>query len=382
VVQAVGFRPRIYSIMQHAHICWIALVLFCGSVTQVGRANDKLRDALVAELNAMECPGALVGVLVGKEPPQVFCVGVADVKTKAPMQRDFHMRIASVTKPILGTAVLLLADEGKLSVDDPMSKYVSDVPGGETITLRQLANNTSGLFNSIENKEFQAAIVTDPKRPWPAKDILAAAFAKPSYHEPGKAWRYSNTNAVLLGEVIDKVAGTPHAKFINERVLKPLGLAQTGFVPDATVPPPAPSSYRNGYEHKWLGYGQTFYDVTEYSAAWSGAAGNMYSTVDDLLKAAKPIATGALLSEKSRGELHSWVKSTRAELEYGFCIGTSHGWQGHYGDVPGYSSFMGYFPAKDISLVTLTNLSNNKDGTSPAERMRDVVIKYLDLNTK
>ncbi len=115
--------------MQHTHLCWIALALFCGSATQVGRADDKLRDELIAELSAMECPGALVGFSVGKEPPQVFCVGVADVKTKAPMERDFHMRIASVTKPILGTAVLLLATKESCRSTTPISKYVSDVPG-------------------------------------------------------------------------------------------------------------------------------------------------------------------------------------------------------------------------------------------------------------
>ncbi len=325
----------------------------------------------------MECPGALIGIAIGDKKPTVYTLGVADVDTKKPMERDFHMRIASVSKPFLGTAILLLADEGKLSLDDPVAKYVDGVPAGDKITIRQLANNTSGLFNSIENKDFQAAIVGDPKHQFTNAEILQYAFAKPSYGPPGEKFRYSNTNAVVLSQVIEKITGKPSAEFIHERVIKPLGLHHTDYLTEAAVPPPAPSSYRNGYENKWLGYGKTFYNVTAYSSSWSGAAGNMYSTVDDLLKAAKPLATGKLLSEKSRKELTNWLPTNYMNIQYGFCLGELGGWIGHSGDVPGYCSYMGYSPKEDIAIVVLANLSNNKDGTSANERLRDIVIKNL-----
>lgn len=364
----------------------IPRVIFCAAfvVARISsaHADDELAESLHAELLAMECPGAIVGIAVGDQAPQVFCLGVADVQTKSPMQRSFRMRIASVTKPFLGTAILLLVDEGKLELDDPISQFVPGVPAGDKINLRQLANNTSGIFNSIENKAFQAAIIADPQRDWPAREILAAAFAKPSYNAPGEAWRYSNTNAVLLGQVIEEVTGKPHAEFIKARILATLGLENTDFVDGPSLPSPSPSGYRNGYENKWLGYGQTFYDVTGYSAAWTGAAGNMYSTIDDLLKAAKPIATGSLLSDTSRDELHAWVETTIPDLQYGFCLGHYRGWQGHAGDVPGFASFLGYLPAHDATIVVLANLSNNKDGTSPAERLRDVVIQQMEWNGK
>lgn len=362
-------------------VSFAALIAFLASFS-LAFAEEKLQQSLEAELSNMECPGALVGVQVGSSSPQVFVLGVADVKSKAAMRRDFHMRIASVTKPFLGNAVLLLADEGKLSVDDPISKYVDGVPAGDEITLRQLANNTSGIFNSIENKDFQAAIVAEPKRQWQEEEILRYSFAKPSYAEPGKGWRYSNTNAVLLGKVLEKVTGKPYATVIKERVIEPLKLAHTGFVEGAEPPNPVPSEYRNGYEDKWLGYGKTFYDVTGYSASWTGAAGNMYSTVDDLLAAAKPLLTGALLSDQSRGEFQKWVVTGYDDIEYGFCLGKRHDWIGHSGDVPGASAFLAYLPAKDAVIVVMSNLSNNKDGTIPAERLRDVVIEQLELKEK
>lgn len=353
---------------------WIVICLAMGGSA---RAEGDLVAALETELTSMDCPGAVVGVAKGSEPPKVYVLGVADVDAKTPMQRDSHMRIASVTKLFLGTSVLLLADEGKLSLDDPISKYVDGVPEGDKITLRQLANNTSGLFNSIENRDFQNAIMADVKREWQPTEILEYAFAKPSYAPPGEKWRYSNTNAVLLGLMIEKVSGKPLAEFIEERVSGPLGLKETDFIVGADAPAPAPSAYRNGYPDRWIGYGQTFYNVTGYSSSWAGAAGNMYSTVDDLVKAGKSLATGGLLSDAGKKELHTWVPVPEHSLQYGFCIGEKAGWIGHTGDVPGYSSYLGYLPAKDVTIVALANLSNNKDGTSPAERLRDVVIESL-----
>jgi len=349
------------------HAAWPAMNVAAG-----------LADVLQNELDLMECPGALVGISIGPNAPQVFALGVADVKTRSPMRRDFHLRIGSVTKLFVGTLVLQLADDGKLSLDDPISKYVAGVPLGDKITLRQLGNHTSGLFNSIQNQDFQAAIRAEPARAWTSTEILTFAFAKPAYHAPGQKWRYSNTNIVLLGEVVEKVTGKPCAEAVRARVLVPLGLEHTGFTPSASLPDPSPSGYRNGRENNWVGYGKTFYDVTGYSASWTGAAGNMYSTVDDLLKATKSLATGTLLTEKSRKELHAQVPTTGRDLQYGFCLGNYRGWLGHFGDVPGFSCFIGYLPTGDTTLVVLTNLANNKDGTAPADRLRDVVIQHLE----
>jgi D-alanyl-D-alanine carboxypeptidase len=364
---------------------WIrpaVVALVCLGLAERAAADDELSAALEAEMAKMECPGALVGVRVGAQPAQVLALGVADIKTKAPIERDFHMRIGSVTKPFVGTAVLLLADEKKLAVEDTIAKYVDGVPQGDKITLVQLANHTSGLFNPIEDRDFQEAIMAAPERPWPGAEILKVALARPAYGPPGERWHYSNAGAVLLGEVIEKVTGMPYAEFVRQRVLAPLELTQTGFAEGPSLPKPAPSGYRNGREHRWIGYGRVFVDVTPYSAAWTGAAGNMYSTIDDLLRAAQPIATGKLLGEDSRRVLHAWVPTTTPGMQYGFCLVQDDGWLSHFGDVPGFAGFMGYLPAKDASLVVLTNLSNDKTGRSPAERLRDVVIERLDLKAE
>jgi len=336
-------------------------------------ADEVLRSKLEERRAAMECPGALIGIFPDSGEAEVYELGVADVDTKAPMRRDFHMRIASVAKVFLGTAVLRLAEEGKLSLDDPIAKYVEGVPGGDAITLRQLGNNTSGLFNSIENKDFQWSIVGAPEKDWAADEILKYAFEKPVYFPPGEKFRYSNTNAVLLGQVIEKVTGKPYQDVVAELVIQPLGLEHTAFTQHGKLPEPAPSAYRNGYKDKVIGYGDTFYDVTNYSASWTGAAGNMHSTLDDLAKAAKPLATGALLNEQSKSELFRWTPTGYEGIEYGFCIGRREGGVGHIGDVPGYQAFANYYPERAVTVVILTNLSNNKDRTMPAEELAKVI---------
>lgn len=337
------------------------------------RGDDTLRAALEAKLQAMGCPGALVAVYRDDGPHDCYVLGEADVKTKTPMQREFHMRIGSVTKSFVGNLALQLVDEGKLSLDDPISKYVDDVPNGENITIRQLGNNTSGLFNPIEARAFQSAIIDEPHREWEAREVLKFAFDNDPYDEPGAGWHYSNTNAMLLGLAIEKIEGKSLEEVLQERICKPLGLTGVGFSVDGVPREPYPAAYRYGGYWKWLSYGSTHYIVTDYSASWSGAAGNMYATVDDLAKAMRSIATGAALRDAGKAALTDWVETGIDDMKYGFCLTNVDGWLGHNGDVPGYQAVARYHPELKTTVVVLTNLSNNKDGTMPAEELDKIV---------
>ena len=333
-----------------------------------------LESKLISRMQEMDCPGALVGVFADDSEPVLMALGVSDINSQSPMTLDMHMYIGSVMKPFLGTVVLLLAEEEELSLDDPVSKYVDQIPLGDKITLRMLGNNTSGLFNTIENKEFQKAIMASPERVWKPEEILEYTFVKQSYHSPGEKWRYSNTNSVILGLCIEKVTGKPFVHAIKERILEPLGLRHTGVVATHGLPVPHSSAYRHGYEDKVIGYGDVFYDVSNYSPSWTGAAGSMYATLEDLGRAVKPLATGQLLKPSTRKELHRWVEVGHENYLYGFTLGKKGEGIGHPGDVPGYNAFFTYYPKTNVSVVVLTNLSNNKDGTMPAEELAKVVI--------
>jgi D-alanyl-D-alanine carboxypeptidase len=362
--------------------CCLLLV----TVPGVARAEELLKGGeqqltldqqLIEKLAAMDCPGALVGVFPDKGEPQRFALGVADVKTREPMAFDMHMRVGSLMKPLLGAVVLQLAAERKISLDDPISQYVDNVPRGDSITLRMLGTNTSGLFNTIENKKFQKAIMDEPGRQWTPAEILSFNETYESYNQPGEAWRYSNTNAVLLGLVVEKVTGHSYVEELEAKVIKPLKLTATGVPTEAALPTPTPSAYRNGYPTKVIGYGNVFYDVSNYSSAWTGAAGNLYSTLDDIGRAAKPLATGQLLNDAGRAELHKWIATPYPGVKYGFMMYRRDGGIGHTGDVPGFNAYMAYDPELKTSVVAMTNLSNNADGTMPADELAKLVIAYL-----
>ena len=340
--------------------------------------NSELAAALQNELEVMECPGALVGICVGTNAPQVFAVlGVADVKTEAPVRHKFTC--GSAASPSFSSARLCCSwprranchwtTQSRAMHRRPAGRQDHTSPTGQPYQRPVQFNPEPGFSGR--------ALLADPERAWTSTEILSYAFAKPGYHAPGEKWRYSNTNTVLLGDVIEKVTGTTCTSGCA-RVLVPLGVEHTAFTPTAGVPQPSPSGYRNGRENSWVGYGKKFYDVTGYSASWAGSAGNVYSTVDDLLKATKPLAAGTLLNEKARKDLHAWVATTEPGLRYGFCLADYRGWQGHFGDVPGFSAFIGYLPERDTTLVVLANLSNNKDGSVPANQLRNVVIKQLE----
>jgi D-alanyl-D-alanine carboxypeptidase len=339
--------------------------------------GESLADQLAAKLKAMECPGALVGVFPDSGKPERYALGVADIDSHAPMTFDMHLRIGSVTKPFLAVVVLHLCDEGKLSLDDPISKYVADVPAGDRITLRMLGANTSGLFNSIENKDYQRAIMKEPARQWTPAEILKYSAGGKPYNAPGEKWRYSNTNAVLLAMCVQKVAGTNWQDQIALRVCRPLGLEHTAAPRVAELPNPHSAAYRNGYPDKVIGYGDVFYNVSNYSAAWTGAAGNMYSILDDLGKAAKPLAIGALLGPIGKQAIADWIPTGREDIQYSFFMYRRGEGIGHTGDVPGFNAWMFYYPRFQGSVIALTNLSNNKDGTMPADELAKLVVADL-----
>ena len=157
-----------------------------------------------------------------------------------------HYRIGSLTKTMTATVILQLAQEGKLSLDDPISKYRPDVPNGDTITIAQLLDMRSGLYGYDLDPVFLRAVDADPKRIWSPDDLLAIGYSKPALFAPGTAYDYSNTNYVLLGLVMEQVTGKTASELFQERLFDPLGLDSTLLpaLDDASIP----SVFAHGYQ--------------------------------------------------------------------------------------------------------------------------------------
>jgi CubicO group peptidase (beta-lactamase class C family) len=341
----------------------MGLFLAAGLSASTGRGADPPADAktlekpLAAKLAELKVPGAVVGVYRDKQPPVELALGYADADAKTPMTADCHVRIASVSKVFIATALLTLIDDGIVSADDPISKYVAGVPNGDKITLRHLATHRSGLFNPIESRAVKAAFADDPRKEWNENTILKFSFAEKPYFEPGEKHHYSNVNTILLAQVIAKATGKPWRGEVAARVFKPLGLKETSIPTDNKLPRPFSRGYAlGGKDGPFFARGDVRHDVTETSPSWWGAAGNLISTPGDLGRAMKPLATGALLKEKGKKELLAWTKADQAGFDYGFHIERTDGMIGHDGDVPGYQTFAFYLPDEDATVVAVATL--------------------------
>ena len=185
-------------------------------------------------------PGAVVLL---RTPQGEFTVtyGTTQLGTTSPPRADTHFRIASNTKTMTAAVIVQLAQEGKLSLDDPVSKYVPGVPNGDNITIAELLKMRSGLYNYTDAPELSASLDRDPTKVWTPQELLAIAFTRPPNFPPGTAYDYYNTNYALLGLIAEKVDGKPLARAMQDRLFGPLGMQDTLLPPAPRTPSPIPT---------------------------------------------------------------------------------------------------------------------------------------------
>ncbi|MFF3675179.1 serine hydrolase domain-containing protein [Streptomyces sp. NPDC002120] len=319
----------------------------------------QLDDAVRKVMTEAKVPGVIVALSAPGKGEYVRAFGVADKATGAPMTPGLNMRIGSETKTFTVTALLELVDEGKVALDDPIGKYVAGVPNGDRITLRQLAEMRSGLFNYSEDEGFFKALTSDPRRPFTPQELLAYSFKHPVLFEPGAKFYYDNTNLILLGLVVEKVTGRPLADYIDQEVVKPAGLKHTLFPTGAEFPEP----HAHGYTDQ-TATGKTE-DATDWNPSWGWAAGAMISDLTDLRSWAKTLATGTLLTPATQAERLKVIDALPG-AGYGLGIFNIHGWIGHNGSLPGYESLTVYLPQAQATLVVLLNTDTAYQGSEPS----------------
>jgi D-alanyl-D-alanine carboxypeptidase len=301
-------------------------------------------------------PRAIVGIQTPDD-AYVRAFGVSDKATASAMQPDLSMRIGSVTKTFTVTAVLQLVDGGRVGLDDPISKYKAGVPEGDRITIRQLAGMRSGLFSYTDDAGFQEALLSNPHRSFSPEQLLQYAFSHPPHFEPGTGFEYSNTNTVLLGQVVETVAGVSLADYLHQHILAPLHLDHTALPRGSELPDPHAHDYTER-----VSPGQPV-DATDWDPSWAGAAGAMFSNLDDLHVWAAALATGRLLSPSSQAQRHHTVPFVGGPpgSSYGLGVIDFSGWIGHGGNLPGYTSLVVYLPAQQMSLVILVNTDSSAE---------------------
>ncbi|ROO86628.1 D-alanyl-D-alanine carboxypeptidase [Actinocorallia herbida] len=316
----------------------------------------RLDGAVKGVMREAKVPGVIVGFWRPGSDPYVRAFGIADKEENTAMSTDLHMRIGSVTKTFTVTAVLKLVDDGLMGLDDPISDYVGGVPNGDGITLRQLAEMRSGLYNYTEDPAWEKALEKDPRRAWTPRELLDHSFDHPPVFAPGERFQYSNTNTVLLGLAVEKASGRDLQDYLTTEVIEPAGLKDTTFPTNADIPNPHAHGYTAQDESGKV------VDATDWDPSWAWAAGAMTSTLGDMKRWAPALAEGALLKPETQVERLNAPASGVPGLRYGLGIFDDHGWLGHNGSIPGYQTVVVQLPEEDATLVVLANTDVPHEG--------------------
>ncbi|MBW4717948.1 serine hydrolase domain-containing protein [Saccharothrix obliqua] len=251
---------------------------------------------------------------------------------------DGHFRIGSVTKTFVATVVLQLVDEGRVALDDPISRYVDGVPDGAAITVRQVLDHTSGLYDYAHERDWSTNRWrgTARFRSYQPRELLDVAFGHPANFPPGTSWRYSNTNYVVAGLLIERVTGRPYGVEVGRRVIEPLGLRHTS-VPGNR--PWLPHPHARGYTE----VDGRLVDATLMNPSLDWAAGEMISTAEDLSRFLDALLGGRLLSPASLAAMRT-TQSTGSIFAYGlglqrFDLPCGRSVWGHGGELIGYLTY-------------------------------------------
>lgn len=308
------------------------------------------------------------GVIAGVWSPNITWIGTSGTagrdQGRAPAPDD-HTRVGSLTKTMTATVLLQLVQEKKVSLDDPIGKYVPDLPNDQA-TLRQLANMTSGIPIYTAQQTFLDRLYANPERPWkPAELISYIRDVKPDF-VPGKGWEYDNTNYVLLGMMIEKVTGAPMAKVFQDRIFGPLQMSETSFPGQSTD---IPKPHLHGVTSQGQPKGKTA-DATNWNPSFAFTAGEVISTFNDLKKWSDALFTGNGILDPAtqqlrRDSLIRDIPPNTAQAGYGIGIGDRDGWSGHDGDIFGYTTAVFHHYELETTVVVVVNSDIPVPGTDP-----------------
>lgn len=267
-----------------------------------------------------------------------------------------RFRIASLTKQFTAACILLLQERHLLSVNDPVSKYIPDLPAAwQPITLHELLTHTSGIPNYAEMPEVEKTLNRTGASPRQLVDLVAT---RPLEFKPGTKLKYTNTGYVLLGMVIEKVSGLAYGDFLTQNIFHPLGMTDSGYDYPSIILGRRASGYMR-HDGK-----VTNADFIDMSIPY--AAGSIYSTVEDMLRWSEALAHGQLLSKRSSDAMFAlYPEASLQGQHYGYGVVLAHRFgrdlQYHGGGVKGFESVIQRYPKDGMCIVVLENL----DPTAP-----------------
>ncbi|RQZ10101.1 class A beta-lactamase-related serine hydrolase [Burkholderia sp. Bp9031] len=398
--------PRAARRLMH-HVATIAPALAVGIIVSACGGDSSLNDGEPAyatqarpQINALLADTLTPGAVVYVQSPHgnwLASFGTAVRGTNTPIPTNAHFRIGSVTKTWTGTVILQLVQEGRLRLTDHVSQYVANVPNGDSITIEQLLTMRSGLYNYSTNLAFNQTLDAQPDKVWTIDELLGIARSQPVYFAPGADFRYSNTNTVLLGLIIEQLTGMSAADAIRTRLFAPLGLTETALPPQdhTALPAPAPQGYQWGTNVETLDSNTLSparqaatkdgtlqpTNVTSVNTSWAWTAGSGISTATELGAYVQRMVSGGYLNADLQAQRLASCTPTDPSnpASASYCMGLAKfgTFYGHTGEIPGFNTFAGYDPATKTTIVTWANTAAGPDGRAPANEIARIIMAEL-----
>ncbi len=335
----------------------------------------KIDSAAVQVLRKTGTPSASVAVVVHGRVEYAQAYGDARLDPKMPAIPDMRYAIGSISKQFAAATTLLLQQDGKLSLDDPISKWLPDLTRANDVTVREILSHTSG-YQDFWPQDYLPPMMS---KPMPPQEILDRWAKKPLDFEPGTRWQYSNTNFVIVALIVEKITGESFYKFLHDNILKPLGLSSAVNFDEGKLTAEDPTGY--------MAYGLgPLRPAPEEGAGWMAGAGELAMTAGDLAKWDVSLIKQSLLSPESYHDLETEVLlKNGVGTHYGLGVSVNmmdgHRMISHSGEVSGFTAYNMVFPDDSAAVVVLTNQDASSAPGAIANRISRLLFTTQDSET-
>jgi D-alanyl-D-alanine carboxypeptidase len=333
--------------------------------------TERLHSDLAAAMRHYGIPGATVIVLKDHQVVYEEAFGLSDVEKHIPASSETHYEIGSITKQFTAAAIVRLSEAGKVNLDAPVATYLPAVPHAGEITVRQLLTQTSGLPDYLDGPDIDRA----GTQPATFEQLLARIADKPLAFTPGSGWQYSNTNYLVLGEIVELASGERYDDYIRRQLLEPVGMTSTFTIGDEPHVPDMAFGYRrvDGALTPARGtIGQSF----------ASSAGDLVSTAGDVAKWGDALASGRVVPASDYAMMATAQRTSRGvDTGYGFglFVDSLDGQPriGHTGGDPSFTAADEFFPAQGAAVIALTNDGNDNGHPEAGEILTTVAFEAL-----
>ena len=332
------------------------------SFADVGPIEDRLQQVLDHGIREYEARGVSAAVIF---PDGRVWTGTSGISHgTVPIEPDMLFAIGSITKTFVAALTLQLVEEGILSLDDPLSKWLPAYPHVDsTATLRQLLNHTSGIYMFWSNEKIWEDLTKDESKVWTPEEVLS--YIKEPYFAPGEGWRYSNTNYLLMTMIIEKATGSKLSTQFRERFWQPLGITNAYLSIQDKIPDNRAHIFGDNFRNDGSWQDTTFLPRAAHDSISLGSAG-LFMTAGELARWCHALFEGEIVSQQSMDEMLQFVDIGRFHKKRGYGLGVelymrkmSFGKKaiGHSGANIGTAATMVYLPEHHVSVVVMVNTS-------------------------